>query len=157
MGNEMGFPAPWAYNWAGKPASTQYVVHQLLHTAFGTGRDGLPGNDDMGAESSWYVFASLGMFPTSQADAGLALSTPQFPSATVHLGNHRLRIRTDRDASGAPFIRSLRADGTSQSRSWLPLDTLRSTNGLHYTLSTSPTGWASTVAPTGPAAAKPAS
>ncbi|WP_203963391.1 glycoside hydrolase domain-containing protein [Actinocatenispora thailandica] len=156
MGNEMGFPAPWAYNWVGKPASTQYVVQQLLHTAFGTSRDGLPGNDDMGAESSWYVFASLGMFPASQADGGLALSTPQFPSATVHLGNHRLRIRTDRDASSAPFIRSLRADGHNQQGSWLPLNTLRSTNTLRYALSASPTSWASTVDPAGPAA-KPAS
>ena len=143
MGNEMGFPAPWAYNAAGKPASTQYVVQQLMHTAFGTGRDGLPGNDDMGAMSSWYVFAALGMFPTAQADPRLALSTPQFPAATVRLGTHRLRITTGRDAAAAPFIRSVRADGTAQAHSWLRLDTLRATGGLRYALSTTPTGWAS--------------
>jgi putative alpha-1,2-mannosidase len=151
MGNEMGFPAPWAYNWAGAPASTQYIVQQLMHTAFSTARDGLPGNDDMGALSSWYVFAALGMFPASQADAGLALSTPQFPAMTVWLGKHRLRILTGQDASTAPFIKSLRANGADQAQSWLGLDTLRATNGLRYTLSTTPTAWATTVDPTGPA------
>ena len=151
MGNEMGFPDPWAYNFAGAPASTQYVVQQLMHTAFSTARDGLPGNDDMGALSSWYVFATLGMFPVSQADAGLALSTPQFPAATVWLGKHRLRILTDQDASTAPFIQSLRANGTDQTRSWLQLDTLRATNGLRYALSTTPAAWATTVDPTGAA------
>src|SRR5699024_4430954 len=57
MANEPSYQGPWAYNWAGKPAGTQYVVSQLRTTAFGTDRDGMPGNDDLGAQSSWFVFA----------------------------------------------------------------------------------------------------
>ena len=32
---------------------------------FGIGRGGLPGNDDSGGLSSWYVWASLGLFPVA--------------------------------------------------------------------------------------------
>ncbi|MGC5166209.1 glycoside hydrolase domain-containing protein [Luteimicrobium sp. DT211] len=150
MGNEMGFPAPWAYNFAGKPASTQYVVQQLMRTAFSTARDGLPGNDDMGALSSWYVFAGLGMFPVSQAEGGLALSTPQFSDVTLRLGKHQVRILTDQDAATSPFIRSLRVDGRSQDRSSLSLDRLVSSSALRYSLSSTATTWATTTDPTGP-------
>lgn len=143
IGNEMGLPDPWAYNWAGKPASTQYIVQQIMRLGFGTGRDGLPGNDDMGATSSWYVFAALGMFPVVASTGGLALSTPQFPAATVWMQNKPLRIVTDRDASAAPFISSLRVGNSEQPSSWLPLRLVRPGTQLSYVLSTEPTAWAS--------------
>ena len=153
MGNEMGFPAPWAYNWAGRPQSTQYIVQQLMDTAFTTGRDGLPGNDDFGALSSWYVFAALGMFPVSQADGGMALSTPQFPAMTVHLGDRTVRIVTDEDPAAAPFIQSMSVNGTAQDRSWASLETLAGAKNteISYDLGAAPSTWATTTDPTGPA------
>jgi len=156
MGNEMSFPAPWAYNWAGRPQATQYIVQQLMSTAFTTGRDGLPGNDDFGALSSWYVFAGLGMYPASQADGGMALSTPQFPAMTVHLGDRTLRIVTDQDPATAPFIQSMSINGTAQDRSWASLDALTGakTTELSYQLSATPSTWATTTSPVDPAASQ---
>ena len=43
---------------------------------FGLGRGGLPGNDDSGGLSSWYVWASLGLFPV----AGQSLYLVNAPS-----------------------------------------------------------------------------
>lgn len=147
MGNEMGHPAPWAYNWAGKPASTQYLVPKLMGIAFSTARDGLPGNDDMGATSSWYVFAALGMFPVAPAEAGLALSTPQFPGITVQLGGKTLRIDTDQAAADAPFIQTMRVDHRSQLQSWLALDRISGGAQLRYTLGATPSQWATKIRP----------
>lgn len=148
MGNEMGYPAPWAYNWAGAPASTQYIVQKLMNISYTTGRDGLPGNDDMGATSSWYVFAALGMFPIAPADGGVALSTPQFPGITVRLGDQTLRIETDKDAADAPFIQSMRVDNRIQARSWLPLDKIDGAAVMRYQLGATPSKWATRVPPT---------
>jgi len=142
MGNEMGFPAPWAYNWAGKPAATQYVVQKLIDTTFTTGRAGLPGNDDMGATSSWLVFANLGLFPTVAAEGGVSISTPQFPAATVWMGNTPLRITTDKKAAGAPFIQSMRLGTTSYPSSWLPLRKIRPGAELTFSLGSNPSSWA---------------
>ena len=150
MGNEMGFNAPWAYNWAGSPASTQYVVQKLMDVTFGTGRDGLPGNDDMGALSSWYVFAALGMYPTVASAPGLALSTPRFPAVTLWLGNKPLRLQTDRDATASPFIAGLSLDGRAYASSWLPLREVHQGGRLAFTLASRPTGWAASDAVTPP-------
>ncbi|GAB3069222.1 hypothetical protein GCM10027053_36680 [Intrasporangium mesophilum] len=153
MGNEMGMNAPWAYNWAGAPASTQYIVQKLMDVTFGTGRDGLPGNDDMGAESSWYVFAALGMYPTVGTASGLALSTPQFPATTVWLKNQAVRIVTDHDAVTNPFIGSMTIDGTAQQSSWLPLRSIRNGADIAVSLETGPTTWAAADSLTPPSGA----
>jgi predicted alpha-1,2-mannosidase len=151
QGNEVPFPAPWAYNYIGKPAATQYLIPKIMSTTFKTTRDGLPGNEDYGAESSWYVFAALGLYPVSQAEGGFALSTPQFPAMTVQWGDQKLRITTDADPATAPFIRSMTINGANQTRSWVSLETLKagSETALDYTLRAAPTTWATTVPPKG--------
>ncbi|WP_181034263.1 glycoside hydrolase domain-containing protein [Arthrobacter sp. GMC3] len=152
MGNEPGYQAPWAYNWAGRPAASQYVVSQLRDTAFSTARDGMPGNDDMGAQSSWFVFASLGLFPVSPSDPGLAISSPLFPAATVWVDGKPTRIAADGDPTAAPFIASMEIDGHAYGRSWMKADTLRQGGNVSFKLSSTPTEWASDVHPTGAAA-----
>ena len=56
---------------------------------------GLPGNDDLGAMSASYIWATLGLYPVVPSAPGFALSTPQFNGITLWLGNgKRLRITT---------------------------------------------------------------
>ena len=153
MGNEMGFNAPWAYNWAGAPASTQYIVQKLMDVTFGTGRDGLPGNDDMGALSSWYVFAALGMYPTVGSSSGLALSTPQFPGVTMWLRNKAVRVTTDRDAATSPFIAAMTVDHGTHQSAWLPLRSIRNGADVRFSLAGRPTTWAAADSLTPPSGA----
>ncbi|MFB9579891.1 glycoside hydrolase domain-containing protein, partial [Streptomyces yanii] len=79
--NEPGIHAPWLYNALGKPWKTQETVRQILDTVYGTGPAGLPGNDDLGTMSAWYVFAALGIYPKAPGSADLLLGTPVFPHA----------------------------------------------------------------------------
>lgn len=148
MGNEPSYQAPWAYNWAGRPAGTQYIVNELRETAFSTARDGMPGNDDMGAQSSWFVFASLGLFPVSPSDPGLAISSPMFPAATLWLNGKPVRITTDGDPTATPFIDSMEVDGHAYGRSWINADTLAQTSNIAFKLSQTPTEWAADTHPT---------
>nr|WP_246037603.1 glycoside hydrolase domain-containing protein [Saccharothrix texasensis] len=41
-------------------AETVRATASLVHR---TGPGGLPGNDDLGTMSAWYVFAALGVYP----------------------------------------------------------------------------------------------
>lgn len=152
MGNEPGYQAPWAYNWVGRPAASQYVVSQLRETAFSTARDGMPGNDDMGAQSSWFVFASLGLFPVSPSDPGLAISSPLFPAATLWANGKPTRITTDGDPASSPFIASMEVDGHAYGRSWMKASTLEQASNVSFKLSEKPTEWAANVHPTKAAA-----
>ena len=49
------------------------MVNAALTWQFGTGPGGLPGNDDSGGLSSWYVWASLGLFPVAGQNLTLQL------------------------------------------------------------------------------------
>src|SRR5262249_3896933 len=78
MGNEPNFATPWLYDWAGAPARTQEVVRRIMTEAFEATPGGLPGNDDLGAMSSWYVWAAVGLYPEIPGVAGFAIGSPQF-------------------------------------------------------------------------------
>ncbi|MGH6657992.1 MAG: GH92 family glycosyl hydrolase, partial [Actinocrinis sp.] len=77
-GNEPSFGTPYVYDYAGAPYKTEAVVHRLLGEVYSNTPGGEPGNDDLGAMSSWYVWSSLGMYPETPGVPVLALSAPIF-------------------------------------------------------------------------------
>ena len=93
LNNEPDMEAPWSYHYAGRPDRTAEIVHAALTWQFGTGRGGLPGNDDSGGLSSWYVWASLGLFPVAGQNLFL-VNAPAFSRATLHLGDRDFVIET---------------------------------------------------------------
>jgi len=137
ISNEPSFGNPWIYNWTGHPWRTQEVVSKTLHDLFTDSAGGLPGNDDLGATSSWAVFAYLGLYPEIPGVGGLTLNTPTFPNVTQKLGGHELRIR----AQGAPeksYIQSVALDGKPLRSYWLDWEQVKSASVLEFTLSGEP-------------------
>jgi putative alpha-1,2-mannosidase len=93
LNNEPDMEAPWAYHYAGRPDRTAEVVNSALTWQFGTGRGGLPGNDDSGGLSSWYIWASLGLFPVAGQNLFL-INSPAFRSAMIRTGEGEFVIET---------------------------------------------------------------
>ena len=83
--NEPSFHVPYLYNYAGAPHRTQEVVREVLTTEFSADPGGLPGNDDAGATSAWYVLAAMGLYPVAPGDGQYQLSSPLFERITLHL------------------------------------------------------------------------
>jgi putative alpha-1,2-mannosidase len=52
---------------------------------FGTGPDGLPGNDDVGTLSAWFVFSAMGFYPVTPGLPEYRLGSPLFERITIHL------------------------------------------------------------------------
>lgn len=141
MGNQPSFAVPWLYNWAGAPARTQAVVRRIMDTAFGAGPDGLPGSDDLGAMSGWYVWAALGMYPSIPGVAGMAVSSPQFERIELTLGNGRT---VDIRAPGAPargYVESLTVNGKPHARAWLEVADLARGARLDFGMAAAPMNW----------------
>ena len=137
ISNEPCFGDPWIYNWTGHPWRTQEVVKKTLHDLFTDSAGGLPGNDDLGATSSWAVFAYLGIYPEIPGVGGLTVNTPEFPSVTLNLGGHELHIR----AVGAPeksYIQNIVLDGTPVRSLWLDWERVKKASLLEFTLSAEP-------------------
>ncbi|MEU7904527.1 GH92 family glycosyl hydrolase [Actinoplanes sp. NPDC049118] len=143
--NEPDLLAPYMYLWAGAPAKTATVVRAAM-TLFTTGPDGMTGNDDLGTMSAWYVFSSLGLYPTMSGGNFLALSSPQFPEATVTIGDRRLVITAPGASDANRYIQRVRLGGAPVARTWLDWSAVAAGGTLSHTLGATPSNWGTSVA-----------
>lgn len=145
--NEPDLLAPYSYLWAGQPAKTATVL-RAAYTLFTTGPDGMTGNDDLGAMSSWYVMSSLGIYPTMSGSNQFVLSSPQFPSATVKIGAYgdrqggTLRVTAPYASDTNRYVAGVAVNGTATTHGWVDWDALRRGGSLAFTVSKQPTTWA---------------
>lgn len=137
ISNEPSFGDPWIYNWTGHPWRTQEVVAKTLKDLFLDSPGGLPGNDDLGATSSWAVFAMLGLYPEIPAVGGLTLNTPTFSRATLHVDGRTVNIVADH-AGSLPYIRAVSLDGKPVMNFWIPWRDLDRATTVQFQLSNKP-------------------
>jgi predicted alpha-1,2-mannosidase len=83
--NEPSFHIPWLYALAGEGDRGSARILTSLNESFGTGPEGLPGNDDSGATSAWYVLAAMGIYPVAAGVPEYTLSTPLVRRAEIEL------------------------------------------------------------------------
>ena len=76
VGNEPSFLTSCLYHWIGRPDLTSDIVAKLIASDFNDGPNGLPGNDDSGAMSSWLAFHMMGLYPFAGTDRYL-IHSPQ--------------------------------------------------------------------------------
>ncbi|WP_052434941.1 GH92 family glycosyl hydrolase [Streptacidiphilus melanogenes] len=137
QGNEIALDTPWVYDSIGQPWKTQSVVRRVMSRLYSLTPGGEPGNDDLGAMSSWYVWAALGVYPQTPGVPMMVLGAPEFPEATVHGAFGALTI--DARGAGDAYVKALRVNGQDTGQTWIDLTR---THRLDYTLSTTPdTGW----------------
>jgi predicted alpha-1,2-mannosidase len=86
VGNEPSFLTPCLYHWIGRPDLTSDRVREIITTNYTDQPDGLPGNDDSGAMSSWLAFHQLGLYPNAGQSYYL-LHAPLIPEWTLQLCN----------------------------------------------------------------------
>jgi putative alpha-1,2-mannosidase len=104
LGNEPDLAHPYLFTHVpGQAWRTQQLV-RTLREEFRDAPDGLPGNDDAGALSAWFVWSALGLYPTCPASNRYDIGSPLFDRATV--GNFTIEKR-----GSGPYVRSLAADG----------------------------------------------
>ena len=159
-GNEPSEWAPWEFDAFGAPEDTQATVRAIADDEYADAPVDEPGNDDLGALSSWYVWAALGLFPITPGTATLALASPLFPSVRIELPDgHRLVENAPGAAASRPYIRALSVHGVTRPTTaasscasaandsppagqwdlpWLPASVIKTGATLDFTLSAKP-------------------
>jgi predicted alpha-1,2-mannosidase len=132
-GNEIDLLAPWLYDYTGKPYKTQEIVHRLLTTVYSNTPGGEPGNDDLGAMSSWFVWSALGVYPETPGTSVLALGAPLFSTVRLRLGDRTVTMSAP-GASPTTYVRGLSVNGHPWSRPWLPGSLLSGEGSGHVAL-----------------------
>lgn len=95
INNEHDIEAPYVYNYIGRNDRVCEIVRNVQKYMFAKGRGGLPGNNDSGALTAWYVWNALGLFPVTGQDK-IIISNPLIKSAKMKLSTGKiLRIIVD--------------------------------------------------------------
>ncbi|MDI6097143.1 glycoside hydrolase family 92 protein [Actinoplanes sp. NEAU-A12] len=158
LNNEPDMEAPWAYHYAGRPDRTAEVVNSALTWQFGSGPGGLPGNDDSGGLSAWYVWASLGLFPVAGQNLFL-VNTPAFARSAIQVEGGEFVIETsghrespigvdgiDRDPP-PQYVQSATLNGKALRATHLNAADVHQGGRLHLRLGPEPSTWGHGIRP----------
>lgn len=139
LDNEPSINVPYLYAYAGAPYKTQETVRAAMRRLWSTEPGGIPGNDDLGAMSAWYVFSALGMYPQVPSRAELVLASPLFPRIEIDRpdGND-ITVTAEGAAADSPYIHSLKVNNRTSNAPWLPAAFVRDGGRLDYSLSGTP-------------------
>jgi hypothetical protein len=139
IGNEPEHSVPWAYNFARRPAGASAAVRRVMTQSYTTGAGGLPGNDDLGATSAWYVWAALGMFPVTPGADTLAVHGAQFPNAVLKRGAGDITITGG--SATSQYVQSLAVNGTSTSHNYLRYGDIANGATVAFTMGDAASSW----------------
>ena len=119
QGNEPSFHIPYLYDFSGQPWKTQSRVRQLMDIWYGDGPLGIPGDDDGGETSSWYVLSALGFYPVCPGSPVYEIGSPIFAKSIIRLGNGKLfTILANHVSSRNKYIQSAQLNGKPLNVAW---------------------------------------
>jgi predicted alpha-1,2-mannosidase len=130
----------------GDPAASQRWVAWARERHYGRGPDGLPGNDDAGTMSAWYIWSAIGLYPLPGADV-FWISAPIFDRIELDLSDpaapdRRLTILTEGATKpGMIYIAEAQWNGAPLDRPWLTWEQLDGGGALLLKLTDAPTLW----------------
>lgn len=141
-GNEPDLLAPWLYIHAGRPDRTAERVRAIMAKEYREGRSGLPGNDDAGTLSAWYVWAAMGLFPNA-GQPFYYIGSPLFTRTVIHLDEGRsFIIEAPESSPTRPYVEAAALNGHPIDRAWLTHDEIAHGGKLVLRMGPRPSRWA---------------
>ena len=119
QGNEPSFHIPYLYDFSGQPWKTQRRVRQLMDIWYGDGPRGIPGDDDGGETSSWYVLSAMGFYPVCPGSPVYEIGSPIFAKTSIRMANGKeFTIVADHVSTQNKYIQSAQLNGKSLDKPW---------------------------------------
>jgi predicted alpha-1,2-mannosidase len=138
LNNEPSIETPWLFDFLGQPWKTQEAVRKVLNTIWTNTPKGLPGNDDLGEMSSWYVWAAIGMYPEIPGRAELVFGSPLFSAIHIRRTHGDIVVKASGAATDSPYVQNLKVNGEGTTKTWLPEAFVEHGGTIEYELSVSP-------------------
>ncbi|MEM9017677.1 MAG: GH92 family glycosyl hydrolase, partial [Verrucomicrobiota bacterium] len=141
LNNEPDMESPYAYLWAGRHYRTAEVVRKVMRYQFTTGRGGLPGNDDSGGLSSWFVWSAIGVFPVTGMPIML-IGSPIFERADMQLHGGHFTVTAVNQAPDHYYVQRAFLNGRPLNRCYLKLSEFGAEAELTLEMGPEPSDWA---------------
>lgn len=111
-GNEPSHHNPYLYNYTDSPWKGADWLRKIMTELYTDSPDGLPGNEDMGQMSAWYVFSALGFYPVNPVSGIYELGTPMVSEAVIQLpDNKTFTIKANNISDKNRYIQSASLNG----------------------------------------------
>ena len=131
----------YLFLWAGRPDLTQALVRKALAAHFNDSDSGLPGNDDSGTTSAWYLWSRMGIFPVSGQNLYL-VGSPSAASAVIHMENGKdVVIRAKNASDKAVYIQSATLNGKPWNKAFFTHDHIKNGATFEFVMGTKPSAW----------------
>jgi predicted alpha-1,2-mannosidase len=141
-GNEPSHQIAYLYDEVGAPEKTQMQVHRIMSSLYRDGSDGLPGNDDAGQMSAWYVLSAMGFYPVTPGVPRYSIGTPRFDNLILRFPTGKaLHIHASGAEQGKFYIKSIRLNGVLIHRTWLLHSEIVAGGNLDFEMSDLPVNW----------------
>jgi len=119
QGNEPAFHIPYLYDYSGEPWRAQRMLREIMKLWYNGSPFGLPGDDDGGAMSSWYVFSAMGFYSVTPGCPIYDIGSPLFSKVTLNVGNGKTFVITANNVSEKnKYIQSAVLNGKPLNKPW---------------------------------------
>lgn len=119
QGNEPSFHIPYLYDFSGQPWKAQRRVRQLMDVWYGDGPLGIPGDDDGGETSSWFVLSAMGFYPVCPGSPVYEIGSPLFAKSVIHMENGKdFTILANHGSVQNKYIQSATLNGKPLDKPW---------------------------------------
>ncbi|RAJ87274.1 putative alpha-1,2-mannosidase [Chitinophaga dinghuensis] len=81
--------------------------------------DGLPGTDDGGKESAWFVYSAMGLYPVKPAEGRYLLGNPMLAAASVTLQNRRFTMKAIGLSDKNIYVQSVKLNGKAYNKLYI--------------------------------------
>jgi putative alpha-1,2-mannosidase len=118
-----------------------------MRREYRAGRAGLPGNDDAGTMSSWYVWNAIGLYPNAGQDF-YYVGSPIFTRAIIELGRGKwFEIEAVNASADNKYVRAASLNGRPLERVWLRHAEVARGGKLVLTMGPEPSSWGRSTLP----------
>lgn len=145
--NQVCLHTAYLYNYFGQPYKTQALTREILsrHYVGSEIGQGLPGDEDNGAMSAFYVLTALGLYETSLTSGEYLISSPLYDKVTLNLESGKVTIIANNNSAENIYVQSCKVNGQSYGKTFLPYDLLTSGDlTIEYEMGNTPSNWGCT-------------
>lgn len=143
--NEVGFGisfehvhhVPYLFNIGGAPWLTQKWSRAIVDRAYGADPWGIPGNEDVGQMSAWYVLSAMGFHPVAPGNSRYQLGSPSFDKVTLKLDKQyydgtTFTISAVNNSDENIYVQSVKLNGETLRRTWITHDEITAGGILEF-------------------------
>jgi predicted alpha-1,2-mannosidase len=122
---------------------TQKQVRTIMNQYYGNGPDGLPGNDDGGTLSAWYVWSALGFYPVCPGNNQYEIGSPLFKLVQIRINKSfypggMLTLKTINNSDRNGYVRSILINGLDYKKNRLEHEALVSGKTIVFNMDYEP-------------------